>query len=160
MRLLCFAAGLLWVLLASLLFVLATVAFDVSSGGKERVLSTVFLLALSIPVAAQLRTTHRQLREMTTNRIVLKSDGIEIRLTGRSREWKGLSDIPETDCRKAISHRLRATPLPALARYRQRCPIFAWPSNHRPSRIAPLQSGWPERLPDPHCEIPAKTEWP
>jgi hypothetical protein len=83
-------------LLAALLFGLATVAFDASLGGKERVVGAVFLIALTIPVASQLRTTHRQLREMTTNRIVLKADGIEIRLAGRSREWKGLSDVPET----------------------------------------------------------------
>ena len=89
MRLLYVAAGLLWVVLALLLVGL------VASLG-ESALSAVLLAVLIIPVVWQLRATHRQIREMTANRITLSQFGIDVQLSGRAREWKGLPDVPQT----------------------------------------------------------------
>ena len=96
MRLLYFAAGVLWVVLALLLFGLVSVLGQESATLGERALSILVLAVLIAPVAWQLRATHRQIREMTANRLAVTDTGIDIQLSGRARDWKGLPDVPPT----------------------------------------------------------------
>jgi hypothetical protein len=96
MRWLYFAAGLLWVVLVALLFGMVAALGDTSMTLGERSVGILVMAALAAPVAWQLRATHRQIRDMTASRIVLNSVGIEIQLSGRAREWKGLPDVPQT----------------------------------------------------------------
>ena len=96
MRLLYFAIALLWAVLAVLLFaVIATVATDSMAMG-EKTLAVGVLAVLILPVALQVRATHRQIREMTANRVVVGEEGIDLRLSGGAREWKGLQDVATT----------------------------------------------------------------
>lgn len=96
MRLLYFAAGLLWMLFGALLFSSASVAFNASMSLSERATAVLVIALLTAPVVLQLRATHRRIREMKANRIRLGPDGIEIQLAGRAREWKGLPEVPQT----------------------------------------------------------------
>lgn len=96
MRLLYFAAGVLWVVLALLLFGLVSVLGEESATLGERALSILVLAVLIVPVAWQLRATHRQIREITANRLTVSDAGMDIRLAGRAREWKGLPDVPHS----------------------------------------------------------------
>lgn len=96
MRLLYIAAGILWAVLALLLFGLVSVLAQPSTTLGERALSILLLAALLAPVVWQLRATHQQIREMTANRLAVSDSGIDIQLSGRAREWKGLPDLPQT----------------------------------------------------------------
>ncbi len=90
------AVVLLWVLLVVLLFGLLATLADGSMTLGAKSLAVALLAVLIFPVAKQLRASHRQMREMTANRIVLGPEGVEIQLSGRAREWKGLPDVEHT----------------------------------------------------------------
>lgn len=96
MRLLYVAVGCLWLVLALLLFGVLTALGSTEMTTEQRVIAILVLAALILPVALQLRATHRQIGEMTANALVLHNDGIEVQLSGAAREWKGLPDVPHT----------------------------------------------------------------
>ena len=95
MRLLYFATGLLWVLLVALVLAVGVVltASDDAITLRERVISVGVLLLLLTPVVLQLRVSHKQIRDMNTNRIVLTDKEVEVHLGGGAREWKGLPAV-------------------------------------------------------------------
>lgn len=121
--------ALLWLLLAVCLFVLLVLAFFPGNEltGVERLLAAFFVLLLAAPLAMQLRSTHRQIGEMTGNRIVLNADGADIRLSGRSRERKGLPMV-QTSIRwdeiGAITHQRRSFVYPSLIPFAYRLDVF------------------------------------
>ena len=96
MRLLYFAVALLWMLFATLLFAVVAVAFSASMSASEKAVSIGVLALLITPVALQIRASHRQVREMTENRVLVTAEGIDLRLGGHAREWKGLAEIEDT----------------------------------------------------------------
>lgn len=113
-----FSAGLLWVLLIalgiSLAFIVTASGEGITSG--ERAIAIAVVLLLATPVLLTLRSTRRQIRDMTRNQIVLDDRGIRFHLGGRAREWKGLPEVTAT------------VPWPELRSIEREWQRFAYPS--------------------------------
>ena len=121
--------ALLWLLLAVCLLVLLVVVFFPGSQltGAEQLIAAVFMLLLATPLAMQLRATQLQIGEMTGNRIVFDADGAEIRISGRSRERKGLPMVEKRirwDEISAITRQRRSFVYPALIPFAYRLDVF------------------------------------
>jgi hypothetical protein len=121
--------ALLWLLLAVCLLVLLVVVFFPGSQltGAERLIAAFFMLLLATPLAMQLRATHLQIGEMRGNRILFDAGGAEIRLSGWSRERKGLPMV-QTRIRwdeiSAVTRQRRSFVYPSLIPLAYRLDVF------------------------------------
>jgi len=86
--------GLLAVAAAVLVVLLFNPNHDLSV--LERTSATAVVTLLAIPLAVQLRTLRRHMRDAARNFVAATESGVRLRLTGWSRRSKGLAEISET----------------------------------------------------------------